>query len=303
MDDEIFIASLHQLMKELPSAFRQWDLLLECLELCLVEKREERQPVVSSLLRSLFLSGLHSPGHAVPILSFLHGAILRYPRQHSSLSLLHLAAQREGKSAVGKKEVEEDDPVADMAMKVTAPLVSSSFTSSSQSPLPLTHSSLTAQALREHANDPWEAERLDGSFSLNLLMHHSDPRIAHLAKLIGQPSPLPFRKEDASEKSFEPLLLQRLEYSLQWAQRERSGRKRKGSPDGVIEWKKADTGDTTFNGKEKREKREKTEKRGVPDRPRQAIKDRVGRKRPQLKDKGEAGAANKSIKRGSGRRR
>lgn len=62
IDDEYLVIRLHALIKELPYSFDRWDVVLECIEMSLLHRREERNFVVVSFVRVLLLMAVQLSG-------------------------------------------------------------------------------------------------------------------------------------------------------------------------------------------------------------------------------------------------
>lgn len=62
IDDEYILIQLHCLLRELPYSFDRWDAILECIDMCLLQKREERNYVVVSFVRLLLLTATQLTG-------------------------------------------------------------------------------------------------------------------------------------------------------------------------------------------------------------------------------------------------
>eukprot|EP01041_Mallomonas_annulata_P008932 gene8932-18473_t len=104
-DEEIYIHALRQIIIELPMTFERWDIILECIELCLVKKTEARNAIVLAFVRMLLLLAPHVHDRISTVaLALAHSILLRYPRARSSLAVLGLHNK-------------EEDVVADMAMR------------------------------------------------------------------------------------------------------------------------------------------------------------------------------------------
>mmetsp|Transcript_22673 Transcript_22673/g.31108 ORF Transcript_22673/g.31108 Transcript_22673/m.31108 type:complete len:572 (-) Transcript_22673:246-1961(-) len=212
IDDEVFIVSLKHLLNDLPSAnFQHWDVLLDCLDMALLQRREERQHVVVGFVKGLFLCAVHISGciggndsnTAAAMLAMIHAILLRYPRVRGAVEMLVMMQNLNSGSNSGTKGghsggnskssvvVQEDDQVEDLAMK----------------------------ALRDNTSDPWESEKnkFDGSFALALLKHHVDKRFATLTSTIcsNQLLPIPLRIADAAESNSEAAFLHRFDTSFQ----------------------------------------------------------------------------------------
>jgi hypothetical protein len=144
LDEEIFITHLKIVMKEIPTDFGRWDLILECINLCLIQKREARNSLVVSFIRLLLLVGSTITSGTVSgtILSFAHSILLRYPRTRASFGTVNL-------------DLENGEEKGDLAMK----------------------------ALRNDHADNDEGEG-DGSWIVTLIKQHTDPRLGRVVKAI-----------------------------------------------------------------------------------------------------------------------
>lgn len=109
LDMDFFTSSLLQLLRELQSDFQRWDQVLECVDICMVRKREERTAPVVHFVKSLFFiaSAVPSAGTGVSALAMAHKILLRYPRIRARLRVFGLAESR---------SLQEDDEVGDLAM-------------------------------------------------------------------------------------------------------------------------------------------------------------------------------------------
>ena len=133
IDDEVFITHLKLLLDDLPSYFPQWHLILECLDISLLQRREERSHVIHSFLKQLFLLSLHlsagdgqAANTAASALAMAHAIALRYPRVRAALQILRVLSNKDNsnnnnsnRSNGGIRTFAEDDEVGDLAMKVT----------------------------------------------------------------------------------------------------------------------------------------------------------------------------------------
>eukprot|EP01038_Epipyxis_sp_PR26KG_P014082 gene14082-18897_t len=117
IDEELFINKLTLLMNDIPLQFPRWDIILECLELCLIKKREERNFIVIRFVRLLLLSVPHV--FMTPIMTSLcsmaHKILLKYPRARQAMEVLLLTTLNN--SANGNRDIIRDDEVCDLAMK------------------------------------------------------------------------------------------------------------------------------------------------------------------------------------------
>ena len=82
MDDEVFVTSLRLLIKEIPTLFERWDVVLDCLDLSLCKRREGRSSVVLGFVRLLFLhsSQMLSDSVGLALLAMANTILLKYPR-------------------------------------------------------------------------------------------------------------------------------------------------------------------------------------------------------------------------------
>lgn len=175
VDDELFLQTLRNLLLEFPVDFHRWDIALECVEFCLIKKREIRTHYVKSLVRCLFLCTAHWNVRVSSVsLALLHSVLLKYPTIRSELVALGMAGcvQRAGFSGRGGLE---EDKVEDFAMK-------------------------TLRDASSNTVDRGEDENGDGSWILLLLRHQPDGRcLKTVASLTGKEViPIPFRASDAS---------------------------------------------------------------------------------------------------------
>jgi hypothetical protein len=112
IDQDFFCEALRALVKEVPTGFVSWDGMLECVELCLMKRREERAHVVAALVRTLFFAAGHLDAPtAVTVLCMAHAVLLRYPRVRSSITALRSVISE------GQARLSEDDEVSDLAME------------------------------------------------------------------------------------------------------------------------------------------------------------------------------------------
>jgi hypothetical protein len=112
IDQDFFCEALRALVKEVPTGFVSWDGVLECVELCLMKRREERAHVVAALVRTLFFAAGHLDAPtAVTVLCMAHAVLLRYPRVRSSITALRSVISE------GQARLSEDDEVSDLAME------------------------------------------------------------------------------------------------------------------------------------------------------------------------------------------
>jgi hypothetical protein len=174
IDEEIYLTKLRGLIRELPADFARWDLVLECLDLSFLKKREERNHVVMSFTKLLLLVAVHMTlSGANALLAMAHAILLRYPRARQSLAALITPA-----SSLGNFAPDEEEKVCDLAM--------------------------TALRSGNDSNDsgwgdaPGDLDG-DGSWVLSLVRLHMDGRYRHIVAALTSKDllPLPLRISDA----------------------------------------------------------------------------------------------------------
>ncbi len=172
IDEEVYLVKLRSLIRELPADFEKWDLVLECLDLCFLKKREERNSVVVSFVKLLLVVSAHMTlSGANALLAMAHAILLRYPRARQGLAAMATAA------AALSAGADEEEKVVDLAM----------------------------QALRdgsEHQEFGQDAAGDldgDGSWVLPLLRQHMDSRYRHIVAALTSRDllPMPLRLADA----------------------------------------------------------------------------------------------------------
>ena len=112
IDDEPFVSSLAGIIQELP-IFDRWDLVFECVDLCLVKKRETRKHYVMEILYTLFHRLCHlEPKTMAAALATLHSVMIHYPniRQaiHTSIRQITQSAADPSKAYIYAEEQVED---------------------------------------------------------------------------------------------------------------------------------------------------------------------------------------------------
>jgi hypothetical protein len=149
-------------------------LVLECLDLSFLKKREERNHVVMSFTKLLLLVAVHMTlSGANALLAMAHAILLRYPRARQSLAALITPA-----STLGNFAPDEEEKVCDLAM--------------------------TALRSGNDSNDsgwgdaPGDLDG-DGSWVLSLVRLHMDGRYRHIVAALTSKDllPLPLRISDA----------------------------------------------------------------------------------------------------------
>jgi hypothetical protein len=106
IDEEVFVNGLLGLMADVSADFARWDLVLECVELCLMKKREVRNVLIISFVRLLLINASHITSSIVSatVLSAVQTILLRYPRARGNLG------------ALSARAIEEEEVVGDLAM-------------------------------------------------------------------------------------------------------------------------------------------------------------------------------------------
>jgi len=161
IDDEIFALNLKQLMKDLSPQYERWDIVLECIELFLLKKREHRVSTIISFVRILIIcaSQVSFSNVSANILTLAHAILIRYPRIRINIGALSV------------QPTNEEDGIVDLAM----------------------------QALKDSTNNDNDDDGNDGSWCLQLLKFHVDPKIRSIVKVImsKEIQPLPLRLIEA----------------------------------------------------------------------------------------------------------
>lgn len=108
IDDEYFIQQLKLILKDLPFTFHRWDVVLDCIDLCMLKKREERTPIIISFIRIMLLISIHVNEVIQKLfLCQIHNILLRYPRTR-----IIIIALQNNIPLIDK----DDDKVEDLAM-------------------------------------------------------------------------------------------------------------------------------------------------------------------------------------------
>lgn len=168
-DSEVFITAMLEVLQELFGDFPRWDIVIECIDLVLLKRRELRNNVVLAFVRQLFLHLGHvSHSTASAMLCFINTVLLRYPRARATVEAIgHEEGSRRGR--------EEEPEVMDLAM------------------VPLQSSSRSVLQCDE-----------DGSWMASLLRHHVESKVRTvLSKVLGKNivNALPYR---VAEVNFDP---------------------------------------------------------------------------------------------------
>lgn len=216
LDGDIYLHKLRTLIRDLPAGFEKWDSVLECMDLCFLQKREERANIVLSFSRLLLMSAVHLSSTIGPtVYAMAHAILMRYPRvrqdmlavQHPMAVRLKFGAPRsiDSLQVVGKTGKKapaalftEDEVVEDLAMKS------------------LREESVGASNM-DHVNWDFKEDKLgDGSWIMPLQRIHVDPRYENIAYALSNREllPMPLRISDTMVDPSE-IIAQRLVFSLQ----------------------------------------------------------------------------------------
>lgn len=114
MDDEAYVCALSDILQELVPTDR-WDLAFECVELCLIKKRETRKQNVIDIVYALVArSQSLADKAAATALALAHTILVHYPTIRSDFVL---SLERQGKVAAGVMTAgDEEERVEDLAM-------------------------------------------------------------------------------------------------------------------------------------------------------------------------------------------
>lgn len=150
--------------------FDQWDVVFECVDMCLMKKRDVRNSLIISFVRLLInlVPYLLPTTVGATALGLVHSILLRYPRARQSMEALSfVVAQR-------------DDEVGDFAM----------------------------QALKNESLDPESNAEGDGSWALPLLNLHIDDKYGRVLRTLTSKTiiPAPIRLTDARRRDPSTLL-------------------------------------------------------------------------------------------------
>jgi len=195
LDSDVYLYKLQSVIRDLPCTYCRWDVILECLELCFLKKREERMNIVLSFVRLLILHAVHLSDSCSPVVyAMIHAILTRYPRVRNDLLAIKPSAPTlvngliKGRMSVNSdvshqktKLFDEDDNVEDLAMKA-----------------------LRAEAIGDthtidNVNWEYQEDKLgDGSWVLPLQRLHIDRRYGALMNTLtsGDLLPIPLRISD-----------------------------------------------------------------------------------------------------------
>lgn len=114
MDDEAYVCALGDILLELAPTDR-WDLAFECVEMCLIKKRETRKQHVTDIVYALVArSQALVEKAAATSLALAHTVLVHYPTIRSEFVL---SLERHSKAAAGALVVDdEEERVEDLAM-------------------------------------------------------------------------------------------------------------------------------------------------------------------------------------------
>ena len=202
LDGDIYLHKLRTLIRDLPAGFSKWDVVLECMDLCFLQKREERSNIVQSFARLLLMSATsESSTYGPTLFAMAHAILLRYPKvrqdmmavrmEHTGLiakssgasNSLNLGGGNSGVSKGASAVVlfTEDELVEDMAMKAL-------------------REESVGDSNMDHVNWNYKEDMLgDGSWVLPLQRMHVDTRYRNIAYTLSHKEllPMPLRIADA----------------------------------------------------------------------------------------------------------
>jgi hypothetical protein len=186
MDDEVFVSSLCGILADMGQTTtytndnnnnssnsnhcERWDLALECIELCLIKKRENRKHYIIEILRLLLLHVVSLPSTiTIQILGLCHCILIHYPIIRTEIL--------NGLNRIKKNEnIQMEDPIEDYAL---APLLKSITTNSTTK---LINQLNSLNDISEHM-----------FWSLSLLHHSHEIRIKELIKIISGNNIMPIQ--------------------------------------------------------------------------------------------------------------
>ena len=170
MDDESFVVGLRILLCDLPIDFPNWDVVFECVDMCLLRKRDVRNSLILSFVRLLLVLVPHLLPAIIGVtaLGLVHSILLRYPRVRLSVE------------ALSNVVMERDDEVGDYAM----------------------------QALKSDSLDPESNAEGDGSWILPLINRNVDSQYAKIIRTLTSKTimPNPIRLTDGRRKDASTVL-------------------------------------------------------------------------------------------------
>ena len=207
LDSDVYLYKLQSVIRDLPSTFCRWDVILECLELCFLKKREERMNIVLSFVRLLVLNAVHLSDSCSPVVyAMIHAILTRYPRVRNDLLAIKpsvpvsakalikggmsassdAAVQHHNHNYQTTKLFDEDDDVEDLAMKA------------------LRVDAIGDTHTIDNVNWEYQEDKLgDGSWVLPLQRLHIDRRYGGLVNTLTSSDllPIPLRMSDLAVDS------------------------------------------------------------------------------------------------------
>ncbi len=205
-DDSVFVGGVEALLLEdqLFQGFQEWDVLLECVELCLLTKRNERHQTGVSMVRSLLLNAmLASSAVSATILGVVHAIMLRYPRLRATLAAF-------SRTAV---VMDNDDQVYDFAM-----------------------SGLMSADSDQNIVKKVDKEIADSSWGLVLMNRSLDAKVKSIISIVTAANimPLRYKLSDANAASVESSFFSAMDLSLSLTPRTRQQVEKKGGGNGGV---------------------------------------------------------------------
>lgn len=197
VDDEPYLSHLRHVLREVPSQYPHWFSILNCIEVVLLKRREERTNIVTSVLRLLLLNvsyRLHDIG--MVIMTLVQTILLRYPRVRQDFRAIHFTSLSVlTKSQIQTKMLQDDDIVEDFAMRA------------------LHEGEATKNGII--AADDEEEKLGDGSWIFPMINQYVDPRYSNLVGKMTKIEMInfPMRLTDA-EESGSSIIFNRLEQAL-----------------------------------------------------------------------------------------
>jgi hypothetical protein len=197
VDDDVFVSMLCTLILECSAQIteKEWHIVLECLELVLVKKRESRLTVVKNIVKCCYVVLPHLNSNAIcTTLALLHTVLLRYPQAKTSLCASTTVVLQSVNSGVGSKNssggaasrqlVIVEDVVADLAMAALRK--------------EQTQGSEGVQASSVDGGHNMAGVDGDGSWVMHLLKCHVDHKVRTTATQVTSKDivPIPYRPRD-----------------------------------------------------------------------------------------------------------
>jgi hypothetical protein len=92
LDGDIYLNKLRCVVRDMPASLDLWGVVIECMDICFLKKREDRTNVVLSFTRLLLMSAVHLSAHAsmtaAAVYAAAHAILSRYPRVRGQLLVL-----------------------------------------------------------------------------------------------------------------------------------------------------------------------------------------------------------------------